>query len=247
MIPRTVRMAAEVDNLFTPQQYLEYGNLILNGYLTVGPNTTNKKAWQYAETTTAPVNLPSLSSVRPAYKGWSTNYMEYYTRNGGADYNVQPGDPTNFNYTVHSFTQRSGVLLTVTNLYPGSGYTPGVYTLPTTGGSGTGATLNITVNATGIVTIATVSFGGDGYQVGDLLFATIPGGGTGFRVNAATINTTQVAGEPQWAQVPRRFNNFEVSDVTPPQYVNNPNVIQYSFLAPVADVQQAPPIDYVEP
>jgi len=242
-------MAKEVASLFSSTELNDYGNIILNGIATTGPNTTNKKAWQYAETVTAPVNLPSLTSVRPLLRGWTTNYMEYYTRNGGANYNVLPGYPTNFNYSVHSFTQRSGVLLTVTNLYPGSAYDPGVYTLPAIGGSGSGATLNITVDAAGEVTNATVSFGGDGYQVGDLLFSNIPssGGGIGFRVNAATINTTQVPGESKWAQVPRRYNNFEVSDVTPPQYENNPNVIQYSFMAPVADVQEAPPIDYVIP
>lgn len=249
MNPRTARMANEVATIFSSTELEDYGNIILNGIATTGPNTINKKAWQYAETTTAPVNLPSITSVRPLFRGWTTSYMEYFTRNGGSDYNVQPGNPTGFEYTVHSFTEATGVITGTGNLFGGSGYDDGSYTLPAIGGSGAGATLNITV-AGGTVTVATVSFGGDGYKAGDLLFALIPdsgGQGQGFHVNVATINPTSVASQPKWAQIPRRYNNFEVSDVTPPQYENNPNVIMYSYLAPVADSLSQPPIDYVAP
>jgi hypothetical protein len=96
-------MAAEVATQFTSTQLEDYGNIILNGYLTTGPNTANKKAWQYKETTTAPVNLPSLTSVTLALKGWTTNYQEYYTQLPPNAYGVNPGDPTMFEYTVHSF------------------------------------------------------------------------------------------------------------------------------------------------
>ncbi len=103
MIPRTVLMAQEVAAQFTTQQLEDYGNIILNGYATTGPNTTGKLAWQYQETTTAPVALPSVTSIQPALKGWTTNYQEYYTQLQPNGYGVNPGDPTMFEYTVHSF------------------------------------------------------------------------------------------------------------------------------------------------
>jgi hypothetical protein len=103
MVPRTIRMAAEVAATFTPPQLEDYGNIILNGYATTGPNTLNKKAWQYKETLTPPVDLPSITSVRPALKGWTNNYQEYYTQLPPNSYSVNSGDPTMFNYTVHSY------------------------------------------------------------------------------------------------------------------------------------------------
>lgn len=160
MIPRTVRMAAAVAAQFTSTELDDYGNIILNGYETIGPNTTGKLAWQYKETTTPPVPLPVVTSYRPALKGWSTNYMEYYTRPGAASYGVYPGAPTMFEYTVHSYDS---------------------------------------------------------------------------------------SGNPRWAQPPHRKCQNAVSAITPPQNVNNPEVIQYSFMYPVADSTTAPPIDYVAP
>jgi len=160
MIPRTVQMAKEVASIFSSTDLENYGNIILNGYATSGPNTTGQLAWQYKETTTAPVPLPSLVSYRPALKGWTTNYMEYFTRADSPAYPVYPGAPTMFEYVVHSYT---------------------------------------TGNA------------------------------------------------PQWAQPPHRFYQNQVSAVTPPQNVNNPQVIQYSFVYPVVDNPTPPPIDYVTP
>jgi hypothetical protein len=96
-------MAAEVAATFTPTQLEDCGNITLNGYATTGPNTINKKAFQYKETLTPPVDLPSLTSVRPALKGWTNNYQEYYTQLPPNSYGVNSGDPTMFNYTVHSY------------------------------------------------------------------------------------------------------------------------------------------------
>jgi hypothetical protein len=64
MIPRVVQMAAEVAATFTPPQLDDYGNIILNGYLESVPNTINKKAWQYKETLTPPIDLPSLTQIK---------------------------------------------------------------------------------------------------------------------------------------------------------------------------------------
>jgi hypothetical protein len=321
-------MAKAVATTFTTSDLENYGNIILNGYLSVVPNTVNKKAWQYKETVGAPVNLPSLTEVQPVLKGWTTNYYDYYTELPPNAYNVNPGDPTMFEYDVHSYTFATGPATSLVGLGGGSGYFPGTYTgLPTTGGSGTGATLDLVINASGVVTSATINSGGAGYTAGDGLTVSGIGPGTGFFVtvgpiaatvsaiqlgitgsgytpgtytgvtttsngngtgatldivvgasgsitsavlnaagtsyvpgdslvpNPATIgagsglsitvtsvNTATDAGEPKWSQAPRRFFQNQVSSITPPQYVNNPQVIQYSFMYPVADNPVAPPI-----
>jgi len=70
----------------------------------------------------------------------------------------------------------TGVISTTVISNAGSGYTNGTYSSKAlTGGSGGGATANITVSG-GIVTACTIALGGEGYQVGDALSASIPGG-----------------------------------------------------------------------
>ncbi len=244
MVPRTVKMAAEVAATFTPTQLDDYGNIILNGYATTGPNITGKLAWQYKETTTPPVPLPSLTSVRPALRGWTTNYMEYYTQLPVNAYSVNPGDSTMFEYTAHSFTPATGAIATLGGLQGGYGYTPGVYlAVPLVSPRGTGATGNITVDATGAVVSVTIANGGDGYAAGDGFTATtLIGSGSNFVIFATSIIETSPASQPKWGQCPRRFFQNQVSSITPPQNVNNPQVIQYSFLYPVADNPVPPPI-----
>ena len=247
MIPRTVQMAAEVAATFTPTQLEDYGNIILNGYLESVPNTTNKKAWQYQETATAPVNLPSLSQVTPALKGWTTNYMQYYTQLPVNGYGQVPGNPTMFNYTVHSYTQATGTIATLAGLQPGQNYTPGTHTnIATFGGSGTGATLDITVDVNGTVTAATLNSPGVGYTAGDGLGiapATAAGPGYQFAIFVATLTVVNPASEPLWAQTPRRFFQNQVGVTGPNPSINYPNAIQYSFVYPIADNPVAPPID----
>jgi len=73
----------------------------------------------------------------------------------------------------------------------GSGYTNGTYNgTALTGGSGTGATANITV-AGGVVTVVTLVNKGTGYAAGNTLSATITGG-AGFSIPAATVGYTGV-------------------------------------------------------
>ena len=246
MIPRTVQMAKEVAAVFSTPTEQALGNIIYNGYLTVGPNTTNKKAWQYKETLTAPVNLPTLTQRTPLMKGWTTNYQEYYTQLGPVPgYGTTSGDPTMFEYVVHSFTQDTGTITSLSGLQGGSGYTPGTYTnIATVGGSGIGATLNITVDASGIVITVTLNSAGSGYTAGDGLTAapaTI-GSGAGFAVAVATITVVTPGYESKWAQAPRRLINSQVAPFVPPG--NNQQAIQYSgILYPVADSSVPPPID----
>ncbi len=245
MVPRTVNMAAAVKAAFTAAQEKALGNVIFNGYIDVVANTINKKAWQYKETNTAPVNLPALSIYRPYLKGWTTNYMEYYTQLGPVPgYDTTSGDPTNFEYVVHSFTPATGNITGLTGLQAGELYTPGLYTnVATIGGRGTGATLDITVDTNGYVTVVTLNSPGSGYAVGDGLTAAPGTIGTGvnFAVFVSTIIVINPAGQPQWAQVPRRFWQNQVGPFVPPNA--NQEAIQYSFMYPVADSPVPPPID----
>ena len=238
-------MAKEVATTFTAPQLDSLGNIIYNGYATTGPNTINKKAWQYKETNTAPANLPSLTSYTPAMKGWSTNYMEYYTQLPPNGYGVNPGDPTMFNYTVHSFTPQIGAVSSLGRVQAGYGYTPGIYTnVPTIGGSGVGATLNITVDANGNVVSVTLNAVGSGYSAGNGLGVASPGtigSGSDFAVVIASVTNVSPAGQPKWNQAPRRYFQNQVAPFVPPN--SNQQAIQYSFIYPVADSIVPPPID----
>jgi hypothetical protein len=237
-------MASEVASTFTAPELDSLGNIIYNGYAVTGPNTINKKGWQYKETNTAPVDLPSLTSYTPLMRGWTTNYMEYYTQLQPNGYGVNPGDPTMFNYVVHSFTPQIGAVTTLGPVQAGYDYTPGTYTnVATVGGSGTGATLNITVDTNGVVTSVTLNAPGSGYAAGDGLGVASPGplgSGSGFAVAIASVTNVSPAGQPKWNQVPRRFFQNQVAPFVPPN--NNPQAIQYSFMYPVADSPVEPPI-----
>jgi hypothetical protein len=246
MIPRVVQMAAEVAAQFTTTELDDYGNIILNGYATTGPNTTGKLAWQYKETTTAPAPLPSVTSYQPALKGWTTNYQEYYTQLQPNGYGVNPGDPTMFEYRVHSF---SPLLAPITSLAGflngGSGYTPGTYAAvaTTTSGVGTGATVDVVVDVNGEVVSISLDAAGSDYAFGDAIYPSLPGTGASTQVAGIDLEAITAGSDPQWAQAPRRTYQNQVSSITLPQYLNNPEVIQYSFIHPVADSLVAPPVD----
>ena len=243
MIPRTVLMAQEVASQFTAAQVEEYGNIILNGYLSVIPNTVNKKAWQYKETTTAPVNLPSLTEVQPMYRGWTTNYMQYYTQLPPNAYSQDPGNPTMFEYLVDHWAASTGPITAISNLQGGQGYPPGSYAgVAAVSPTGSGATLDLTVDATGTVTSATLNAAGTGYSVNQGLTVTL-GTGSGFSVFVSTITPTTPEGQPEWAQPPRRFYQNQVSPSSPNPSINNPQAIAYTFMYPVADNPTPPPID----
>ena len=246
MNPRTVQMAKEVSAQFSTATEKALGNIIYNGYLTVVPNTINKKRWQYKETSTAPVNLPSLTERTPLLKGWTTNYQEYFTQLGPVSgYGVTSGDPTMFEFLVHSFTPATGLITGLGPFLPGQGYVAGTFTnIATVGGQGTGATLDITVDVGGDVIAATLNNPGINYAVGDGLTAapaTI-GSGYGFSVSVTTITVINPAGEPKWAQAPRRLIQSQVLPFVPPS--NNNAAIQFSaVMYPVSDSPIAPPID----
>jgi hypothetical protein len=91
--------------------------------------------------------------------------------------------------TVDSIT--SSNINALTNLVGGSLYSNGSYTdVPLTGGSGFGATADVTVSG-GAVTVVTIVLRGAGYVIGDSLSADDAdlggGGGSGFSIDVDTI------------------------------------------------------------
>jgi hypothetical protein len=93
------------------------------------------------------------------------------------------------NNTTITAIQSSGIE-TIGAITPGSGYVDTSYTnVPLTGGSGAGATANITVSG-GAVTAVTIFDPGAGYEVGDSLSASntnLGGSGSGFAVPVTNL------------------------------------------------------------
>lgn len=105
-------------------------------------------------------------------------------------YSVAPCEPQNEVVHVGStYWTNGGGALTVDTLVAGTGYTNGTYAVTVTGGSGTGAVLQIVVTG-GTVDSATVLNPGKGYVVNDTL--TLVGGNNDATVDVATI--TNAAG-----------------------------------------------------
>lgn len=94
-------------------------------------------------------------------------------------------------FTVGGTLGASGPIGTLGAITPGSLYTNGTYlAVPLTGGSGTGATANITI-AGAVVTSVTLVNPGTGYAVGNALSvaaASVGGTGSGFSIPVATMN-----------------------------------------------------------
>lgn len=84
-----------------------------------------------------------------------------------------------------------GQILTVGSPTAGSGYQDGTYTsVPLTGGSGAGATANITIESSAVTEVEIVD-PGYGYQVSDSLSADaeeLGGGGSGFKISVSTVS-----------------------------------------------------------
>jgi len=170
--------------------------------------------------------------------------MQYYTQLQPNGYGVNPGDPTMFDYSVRSFTLQTGAVSSLGTVQAGQNYTPGSYTnVPTIGGFGTGATLNITVDVNGVVTGVTLNAGGSDYSAANGLGVASPGPigpGSGFSVAVASVTSVSPAGQPVWGQVPRRYFQNQVAPFVPPN--NNSQAIPYSYMYSVSNNTTPPPI-----
>ena len=91
---------------------------------------------------------------------------------------------------VSDFT---GLPSTMTLKSAGSGFAPAPGTITnkaTTGGSGSGLTLDLVVNAAGETTSATVNISGEGYKVGDIIEVPVQGGGTAAEYTVDSLSST---------------------------------------------------------
>ena len=190
-----------------------------------------------------PTQLAEYGNVlAPTYKSWQNNSMQYYT-NLTNTYGVYPGAPTMFDYWVNGFALFQGpIYVLVGPINGGSGYTLGNYPAqPLTGGSGSGATANITVYDGAVTSVQLVN-PGINYKEGDTLSAPIAGG-TGFSVLVGEISPPYTGGgQPRWAMPPARLNQQRVLPDNSNPSVNNPAAIQYSFMYPRVNNPVSPPI-----
>jgi hypothetical protein len=228
-------MAKEVANILTSTQLENYGNIIVNGYAGAGP------------------------SVRPALKGWTNNYMSYFTR-AEPGYSAYPGQENPFLFDIWNYYQNpgpaspTGPLLTVSGGLGGNDMIPGPYQISVTGLSGgEGAVLYVVVDllipgdplSGGIASIA-VTTGGNGYTAGDLLnniYIPTVSGMPGPAIKLSVISTAPATTIPAagYSQCPRRFYQNQSADFVPP--AANQRAIGYSFIHPVATRQTPPPVD----
>lgn len=153
----------------------EYGLFALNQFLGIG---------SFAYVIRANVNLnDNLTDIRTM---WDTELQQsaYVLENLVNAYLAEYNSTNGF---VSSTARAIGTLGTPTG---GGSYTNGTYTnVPLTGGTGSGATANITVASGAITTVALVN-GGTGYTLADSLSvsaANVGGTGSGFAIAVATI------------------------------------------------------------
>ncbi len=98
----------------------------------------------------------------------------------------------------------------------GTGYTSGG-SVPTTGGTGSGLTLNVVANAAGVVTEITISSRGNGYVAGDLI--TVVGGNSDCKVRVTNVQNsngeikiTEYDSENFTVSGPFKFNAANAND-----------------------------------
>jgi hypothetical protein len=144
-----------------------------------------------------------VNFIREAYPiPTSTGLPKYYALFGSQYSNanelsfiVGPTPDSSYTTELHYFYYPvsivQGAILTVGTITGGSLYTNGSYSnVPLTGGSGSGATANITVSGQ-TVTSVTIKNSGNFYVVGDILSCSntyIGGSGSGFAIPVSIVN-----------------------------------------------------------
>ena len=147
------------------------------------------------------VNYIREAFPNPNYTGLPTHYALF----GSSISNINdltlfvgPTPDQSYNTELHYFyyppTIVQGEISTVGTIVGGSTYVPGTYyDVPLTGGSGTGATANITVNSSGNVTTVSIQNGGQLYTVGNALSASnayLGNSGTSFTCTVSQVTNS---------------------------------------------------------
>jgi len=101
---------------------------------------------------------------------------------------------TELNYFYYPPTIVQGEITAFGTIVGGATYVPGTYyNVPLTGGSGSGAQADITVNSSGVVTAVVINSGGQFYTVGNILSCSnsyLGNSGTGFQVPVSVVSNT---------------------------------------------------------
>jgi hypothetical protein len=127
----------------------------------------------------------------------------------------------------------TGAIATFTNLSGGAGYVAGTYLgVVLNGGNGTGATADITVNASGEVVSALLNAAGSGYYVGDVLSApntALGGSGGGFTIMVGTVVgqiNNQYSGALKFNVIGHNLKSGQRLYFTQPIQVNGTQVVK---------------------
>jgi hypothetical protein len=148
-----------------------------------------------------------VNYIRQAYPNatTSTGLPQHYALFGSQYSNINElsvilGPTPDSGYTVelHYYyyppTIVQGQISSLGTITGGSTYTPGTYSdVSLTGGSGSGATANITVNSSGLISSVTVTNGGQFYVVGDVLSVSntsVGNTGSGFSIPVGAITNS---------------------------------------------------------
>ena len=146
-----------------------------------------------------------VNFIREAYPiPTSTGFPKYYALFGSQYSNanelsfiVGPTPDSSYTTELHYFyypiSIEQGAISGVGTITSGSLYTNGNYSnVPLTGGSGSGATANITVSGQAVTSV-TIKNSGNFYVVGDVLSCSniyIGGSGSGFAIPVSAVNNT---------------------------------------------------------
>jgi len=148
-----------------------------------------------------------VNFIREAYPNNSTTSWtlpKYYAIFGSSTNNVNeltaivgPTPDSSYSTELHYFYYPvsivQGVIAVLNSTFTGGTlYSPGLYqNVALTGGSGSGAFVDILVGASGVITSVTLQNGGSFYQATDILSvssSSVGGTGSGFSVGIATLN-----------------------------------------------------------
>ena len=137
----------------------------------VTPSGLQSKASDSTSTTSS-TTLASSTAVKSAYDAGIQGQTDAAAAQATAAAAMPKTGGTFEGSVTFAASVVGGTILTLDNLVPGDGYGFGSYdNEPLTGGTGTGATANITVGFSGGVSDVTLVGGGTGYTVGDSLSA----------------------------------------------------------------------------